>query len=147
MMFRGAELVVKSLTALGKSLILASVISTTAIADDVFKPKFYEYSSNGVLTRAVEFSFGWYKKLNQEQELAYHQSIIHALEYAENGEKVKWYKNNASGYSVPVMTWPKSNGYCRRLHLSVIAFNKHKSMPITACYNNMASNWSWYSGK
>ena len=146
-MFRGAELVVKSLTALGKSLILASVISTSAIANDVWNPKFFEYNSNGVVSRAIEFSFGWNKKLSEEQKLAYHQSVIHALEYADNNQKVKWYRDNASGYTVPVMTWPKSDGYCRRLHINVIAFNKQKAMSVTACYNNMASNWTWYSGK
>jgi surface antigen len=147
MMFKGAESVVKNLTALGKSLILASVISTSAIANDVWNPKFFEYNSNGVVSRAIEFSFGWNKKLSEEQKLAYHQSVIHALEYADNNQKVKWYRDNASGYTVPVMTWPKSDGYCRRLHINVIAFNKQKAMSVTACYNNMASNWTWYSGK
>jgi len=143
-MFRGAESVVKNLTALGKSLILATVISTSAVADTVWDPKFFEYKSNGIADRIIAFSFGWNKKLSDEQKLAYHQSVIHALEYAENGDKVNWYKNNASGYSKPVMTWLSNGGYCRRLHLSVIAHNKHKSMAVTACYNNNTSNWSWY---
>jgi surface antigen len=130
--------------ALGKSLILALLISTNALAEDAFNPKFFDYTSNSVMTRIVEFSFGWNKKLNDIQRSAYHQSIVHALEYADNGDKVKWYKNNASGYSVPVMTWQSNGGYCRRLHLSVIAHNKHKSMAITACYSNLNSNWTWY---
>jgi surface antigen len=130
--------------ALGKSLILASVISSTALAQDTFDPKFFDYKSNGIIDRIVDFSFGWNKKLSDQQKFAYHQSIIHALEYAENGDKVKWYKNNASGYSVPVLTWPKSNGYCRRLHLNVIAYNKQKSMAVSACYSNLNSNWTWY---
>jgi surface antigen len=96
------------------------------------------------MTRMVEFSFGWNKKLDEAQRSAYHQSIVHALEYAENGDKVTWYKQNASGYSVPVYTWPNSNGYCRRLHLNVVAYNKQKSMAVTACYNNLDSNWTWY---
>jgi surface antigen len=132
---------------LGKSLILTLTISTSALAEDVFNPRFFDYTSNSVMTRMVEFSFGWNKKLNEPQRSTYHQSIVHALEYAENGEKVTWYKQNASGYSVPVYTWPKSDGYCRRLHLNVIAFNKQKAMSVTACYNNMTSNWTWYSGK
>src|SRR6056300_794792 len=143
-MFRGEASVVKSLMALGKSLILALLISTNALAEDAFNPKFFDYTSNSVMTRMVEFSFGWNKKLNDIQRSAYHQSIVHALEYADNGDKVKWYKNNASGYSVPVMTWQSNGGYCRRLHLSVIAHNKHKSMAITACYSNLNSNWTWY---
>jgi len=130
--------------ALGKSLILALCISTGAFAQDVFDPKFFDYTSNSVANKLVEFSFGWNKKLNDRQREVYHQSIIHALEYADNGHKVKWYEQDASGYSVPVLTWPKSNGYCRTLHLNVIAFDKQKSMAITACYNNMDSNWAWF---
>ena len=129
---------------LGKSLILVLTINTVALADDIFEPRFFGYNSNSVSNKIVELSFGWRKKLSQEQQLAYHQSIIHALEYAENGDKVKWYKNNASGYSKPVMTWPSNGGYCRRLHMNVIAHNKQKSLSVTACYNNTTSNWSWY---
>jgi surface antigen len=143
-MFKGKASVVKSLTALGKSLILALSISSNALANDPFNPKFFEYTSNSIMTRMVEFSFGWNKKLDEAQRSAYHQSIVHALEYAENGDKVTWYKQNASGYSVPVYTWPNSNGYCRRLHLNVVAYNKQKSMAVTACYNNLDSNWTWY---
>ena len=122
---------------LGKSLILALTISTASYADTMWNPKFYEYSSNGIIPRIVEFGFGWNKKLD-------HQSIIHALEYAENGGKVKWYLNDASGYSVPVVTWPVSDGYCRRLHLSVIAHGKHKTKAVSACFSNMDSNWTWH---
>ena len=143
-MFKGAESVVKNLTALGKSLILALTISSASLADDVLNPKFFEYNSNGIVSRVVEFSFGWNKKLNKNQLIAYHQSLIHSLEYAENGEKVSWYRNNASGYSKPVMTWQTSNGYCRRLHVNAIAFNKRRSMAVTACYDNVHSNWTWY---
>jgi surface antigen len=130
---------------LGKSLTLAFLISTSAVAESVWEPRFFEYRSNSSLTsRIIDLSFGWNKKLNNEQKAAYYQSIIHAAEYAENGEKVKWYKQNASGYSVPVMTWPKGDGYCRRLHLEAIAFGKRKTMVLTGCYNNIASNWHWY---
>jgi len=129
---------------LGKSLILALTISTTSYAENVWDPKFYEYSSNNIIPRIVEFGFGWNKKLDERQKLAYHQSIIHALEYAENGHKVKWYNNDASGYSTPVVTWPTSNGYCRRLHLSVIAYGKQKAKAVSACFSNLDSNWTWH---
>jgi surface antigen len=147
MMFRGKVSAVRSLMALGKSLILASVISTSSLSNEVWNPRFFEYSSNGVVSRVIEFSFGWNKKLSEEEKLAYHQSVIHALEYAENGDRVSWHKSRASGYSVPVMTWPTNNGYCRRLHLSVIAFNMHRAMSVSACYNKLDSNWTWHTDK
>jgi len=146
-MFRGAESVVKNLTALGKSLILALTISASAVADDVLNPRFFEYSSNNIANKIVEFSFGWNKKLNENQRMAYHQSIHHALNYAENGDKVKWYRDKASGFAVPVMTWPRGNGYCRRLHMDVVAFNVRKTMSVTACHNSSSNSWTWYRDK
>jgi surface antigen len=142
--FREKASVVRRLTDLGKSLILVSIISTNAFAQDAFNPKFFDYNSNSIMQRMVDFSFGWNKKLDDSQRNAYHQSIVHALEYAENGDRVSWYKGNASGYSVPVYTWPNSSGYCRRLHLDVIAYDKQRAMGVTACYNNLDSNWTWY---
>jgi surface antigen len=113
----------------------------------VFNPKFFNYKSNTIVSRIVDFTFGWNKSLDDEQQAAYHQSIVHALEYAENGDRVSWYENDASGYSVPVLTWPSNNGYCRRLHLNVIAYNVQKAMSVSACYNNTSTNWTWYSDK
>ena len=52
---------------LGKSLILALTISTASYADTMWNPKFYEYSSNGIIPRIVEFGFGWNKKLDNQQ--------------------------------------------------------------------------------
>jgi len=143
-MFNVKASVVKNLMVLGKSLTLAFLISTSAVAENIWEPKFFEYNSNTFTGRIVDFTFGWNKKLNTTQKAAYYQSIIHAAEYAENGQKVKWYKQNASGFAVPVMTWPKGDGYCRRLHLEAIAFGKRKTMAVTGCYNNIASNWHWY---
>ena len=145
-MFNARALVAKSRMALGKSLILI-LISGTAHADTIWNPRFFSYQTNNPVDRIVEFSFGWNKKLNQEQKSAYYQSIVHAVEYAENGQAVEWYQDDASGFSEPVMTWPNNNGYCRRLHLNVIAFNKQKAMSVTACHSYMDSKWTWYSDK
>lgn len=133
--------------ALGKSLILLVCISGTAFANSTFNPNFYTYQSNSVIERILAVGFGWNKKLNDNQKDAYHQSIVHALEYAENGDKVNWYRDNASGYTVPVMTWPKGPDYCRRLHINIIAYNKQKSFGVTACSNSSTNSWDWYRDK
>ena len=132
---------------LGKLLILISISNYSQAQENVFNPKFFNYNSNTIVSRIVDFTFGWNKSLDDEQQAAYHQSIVHALEYAENGDRVSWYENDASGYSVPVLTWPSNNGYCRRLHLNVIAYNVQKAMSVSACYNNTSTNWTWYSDK
>ena len=130
---------------LGKLLILLT--SAPSLADDIFQPKFFEYNSKTIIGRVVEFSFGWNKKLNDEQTQAYHQSLVHALEYAENGQKVKWYKQDAGGFSQPVVTWPSNGGYCRRIHTQAIAFSMQKTMTVTACYNSSTNSWTWYRDK
>lgn len=131
--------------AVGKLSILLA--TNVALADPLESPKFFEYSNGSALTRAVTISFGWFKTLDNEQESAYQQSIVHALEYAENGETVRWYKNNASGRSTPVATWPNTSGYCRRLHIQAIAYGVEKTRGVTACYDNTSTEWKWYADK
>lgn len=123
----------------GKLLMLLAASPVYAVQD----PKFFDYKSSTVIGRFLDMSFGWFKTLDEEQKSAYHQSIVHALMYAENGQAVTWYKNDASGVSVPVMTWPTGSGYCRRLHIQAIAHGVQKDLSTTACFDNAHSNWTW----
>jgi len=132
--------------AVGKLLTL-TFVSSLAVANPLESPRFFEYSSGGPLARSLNLSFGWFRTLDDEQENAYQQSIIHALEYADDGEQVSWYKNDASGYSTAVMTWPNTSGYCRRLHIQAIAHGVEKTKGATACYDNTTSKWVWHSDK
>jgi len=136
---------VKSLTVVGKLLTL--LVISPAIAGPLDSPRFFEYNNGGSLSRAVNISFGWFNTLDSEQEDAYQSSIIHALEYSENGETVRWYKNDASGRSTPTATWPSASGFCRRIHIQAIAFGVEKTKGVTACYNNTTSNWTWHTDK
>jgi len=56
---------------------------------------------------------------------------------------VEWYKRDASGVAVPVMTWPTGSGYCRRMHIQAIAYGVQKTLSKTACFSNASSNWQW----
>lgn len=95
----------------------------------------------------LTLSFGWFKTLDDDQKHAYDQSLYHAITSAENGQKVEWYRKNASGYAVPVMTWPTGSGYCRRIYIQAIAHGIEKTMTATACYDNAQDNWRWASSK
>lgn len=95
----------------------------------------------------VEFTFGWFKTLNPRQMESYYSALSHALMYADNGQKVTWYKEDASGYAVPVMTWPSGNGYCRRVHIQAIAYNVEKTMTATACFDDVYDRWQWRNDK
>ena len=132
--------VVKNLMVVGKLLILL----TSGVAHaDVTDPQFFEYRSNGFVNRLADFSFGWFKRLSDDQRAEHQQAIVHALMYADNGQTVRWYKDDASGEAVPVASWPASAGYCRRLHIEAIAYNVQRSMAATACYNDVEKRWTW----
>jgi surface antigen len=125
----------------GKLLMLVAI--SPAQANTVSDPKFFEYRSGSFNNRLVDLTFGWFKTLDSEQKEAYHSTIHHAVMMAENGQRVTWYKNDASGMAVPVMTWPNGNGYCRRVHIQAIAYGVEKTMAATACYDNAHTNWRW----
>ena len=114
-MFSEKVSAVKNLMVLGKLLMLLAI--SPVLANDINNPKFFEYRSSGFINRLAELSFGWFKTLTDEQKQAYDHALTHAIMTAENGQKVSWYKNDASGYAVPVVTWSTGSGYCRRMHI------------------------------
>jgi hypothetical protein len=146
MMFNAKALVAKSRTVVGKSLILLAV-SFNAAAVEANEPRFFEYRAGGFINRVSDFSFGWFKTLSNVQKESYHSSINHAIMFADNGQKVSWYQDDASGFAVPVMTWPIGNGYCRRVHVQAIAYNVEKTMTATACFDDINNRWQWVNDK
>ena len=128
----------------GKLLILTT---SPALANEHENPRFFDYRGGTFINRLADFSFGWFKTLDDEQKLAYNQSLTHAVLYADNGEAVRWYKKDASGYAVPAVTFPSGNGYCRRIHIQAIAYGVAKTMKVNACYDNSSDQWSWHSDK
>jgi surface antigen len=121
------------------------VISTSTLAYE--NPRFFDYRSGTPVGSFLELSFGWFKTLSDNQKDAYYQSIAHAVMYAENGQRVNWYREDASGFSVPVVTWPTGTGYCRRIYIEVIAYGVVKQKRLNACYDNSSSNWRWTPDK
>lgn len=114
------------------------------VANDLENPKFFEYRSGNWTNKLVDFSFGWFKTLDTDQKIAYNQAITHAVLYADNGQAVRWYKNDASGLAVPSTTWPSGAGYCRRMYIQATAYGVEKNMRATACLNEVDNRWTWY---
>jgi surface antigen len=129
----------------GKLLILLS--GSAAYADTLDNPKFYSYSGTEFVNRLADITFGWFKSLDPDQLAEYNQAITHAVMFAENGQRVSWYRKDASGFAVPVHTWPTGSGYCRRIHIETIAFNQKKTKTATACFSNSSDKWRWVSDK
>ena len=126
------------------SILLAT---STSWASDINNPRFFEYQTGPFINQLAAFSFGWFKTLKDDQAEAYQQSLIHAVKVAENGKSVSWYRGDASGYAVPVYTWPTGSGYCRRIYIEAIAYNTKKNIEATACYENSSDKWQWVSTK
>jgi len=126
----------------GKCLILTA--SSPALANDIEDPRFFQYRSSSFTNRLADLTFGWFKTLDDEQKLSYNQAMTHALLYADNGQVVKWYKNDASGMAVSSATWPQGAGYCRRLYVQAIAYGTERTMKATACFNEADNRWTWY---
>ena len=128
----------------GKLLITSSL---AAFASDIPNPRFYEFRSGNWSNNIGVITFGWFKTLTDRQQEAYQQSLILAVETAENGQRVRWYRDDASGSATPVNTWPTGSGWCRRLHINVIAYNMEKNFQKTACFDNAQDNWQWMPNK
>lgn len=129
----------------GKLLILTT--SSTVAAKEFENPRFFEYQGGSFTNRLVDLSFGWFKTLDNEQKLSYNQAMTQAVMYADNGEAVRWYKNDASGLVIPAVTFPSGSGYCRRMHIQAIAYGVEKTMRANACYDNSSDQWTWYGDK
>ena len=121
-------------------MVAGNLFASNSFAEDT---KFFNYRNGSFVNRLVDQSFGWFKTLDNEQKEAYYGSIIHAVMYADNGQPVRWYRNDASGEATAVMTWPTGAGYCRRIHVQTIAFNVEKIMAATACYDDINNRWQW----
>jgi surface antigen len=126
---------------LGKLSILLG--TSPVLSSEINDPRFFNYKSGSFVNELTTITFGWSKKLSEEQKSSYYQSLTHAVMYAENGERVEWYKGDAGGFAVPVMTWPTGDGYCRRMYVQAIAYNIEKNMAATACFSNASTNWRW----
>ena len=70
-------LAVKSWMVVGKLLILVAI--SPAMANDITNPRFFEYRTGTFLNELAQISFGWFKKLDDDQRDSYTQSLQHAV--------------------------------------------------------------------
>lgn len=118
--------------------------NTLTHASTLDNPRFYHDTNGPILRQVLNISFGWFKTLDSAQKEAYYSSIAIALEEAQPGEFARWYKNNASGMTRVVWLHSSSMGFCKRLHINVIAHSEEKNFQRTACFNDVDNRWRWY---
>ncbi len=126
------------------TLLVMSTSITNASTVTIEDPKFYSEVNGRFLKQILNVSFGWFKGLDNEQKEAYYSSIILALEEAQPGQFARWYKNNASGIVRVAWQIPQNGSVCKRLHISLIAYDTTKNMQTTACFNEADNRWTWY---
>ena len=125
-------------------MLLAGKLFNNAHAREVNDPRFFEYRGGHFLNQLADLSFGWFKRLDDRQSLAHHRAISVALHSADYGHPVRWYVDDASGSVTPIAHIPTGGGgYCRRIHINVIAHGVEKNFQETACYDNAHDNWRW----
>ena len=120
--------------------------SNPVFAGELENPQFYENGSGHFVNQIGKVTFGWFKTLDDLQTQRYYASINEAVLSAEVGVPVRWYLNNASGSATPVYQRPTGSGYCRRIHITVIAYGVEKLFQQDACYTTSSDSWQWYRG-
>jgi len=123
-------------------LVMSTSINAQTI--NISNPRFVNEVNGSYLKQVLNISFGWFKTLDNEQKEAYYSSMIVALEEAQPGQSARWYRNNASGTIRVAWQEPRNGSVCKRLHISIIAYDTQKNMQTTACFNDVDNDWSWY---
>jgi len=112
-------------------------------AEDIFLLDYSSPADNSIWSRLA----GSFRKLDPYQQEAHNVAIIKAIKESKTGQKVTWKHGDASGYAVPVAVIPSSQGYCKRIHVSVWAFDQQNIGSKTICYNNSDGRWRWLRDK
>lgn len=129
---------------------MVSLLGLTSLGNaqtiDISNPRFYSDVNGTNLRKIMNVSFGWFKTLDQEQKEAYYSSIVLALKEGQPDQPVgvRWYRNDASGVTRVVWQENRTAGFCKRLHISVIAYDMLKNIQTTACFNEVDNRWTWY---
>lgn len=116
---------------------------SNSFAQGIDNPRFFEHRSNNPLGQIIEVSFGWWKTLSPEQKKAFYGTISIALDEAQPGQFVRWHENDASGIVRVKWQLPRDHQICKRLEISVIAYNSEKIYNKTACYDESYKSWIW----
>jgi surface antigen len=128
---------------------VAPWIDTTAVDSnqDIPLPNYYDYGQGDAGGFIFGLIRGGYYNLNGSQQAAHTEAIWTALKKAELGQRVTWKLGDVNGTVMPVATFPSSQGYCRRIHVSLINAGLEKSISKTACYENSSESWKWINDK
>lgn len=119
------------------------VIPTFCLAQQLTEPPKFLYEAD--IRVAPTISFGWFKSFSSEQMLYYSAAQIHAINYAEVGEKVRWQSEGAHGYTQVLGLEPKGTGYCKHVRTVVYAFGRKETLTQAACHTYRNKSWAWYN--
>lgn len=144
---------VKSLMAVGKSLIILSSIALLSACNTTgnYNNSASTYASvhddyqnvNGSMVLAMNY-FKWSThRMDKHDRKRQEQAVFFALNNLQNGEVTNWYNGDtgASGKVRVAMSYPQGSGYCRVLHSEIYYNGKARNFQETACINAVDNSW------
>lgn len=145
---------VKSLTVVGKSLIILSSVlllsacgttagnynnskSTYASVHDNYQ------NANGSMVLALNYMKWSANRMNVHDRKRQEQAVFFALNNLKNGEVTNWYNGDtgAQGKVRVAMSYPQGSGYCRVLQSEIYYNGKARNFQETACINAVDNSW------
>jgi surface antigen len=138
---------VKSLTVLGKLLILtATVLSAGCATNSPYQSASTKFAVTELERSSGSVTFGlnlykWYsQKLNDSQAQKQTMAVHNALE-SDYGTVYNWYDGNAKGSVKAVHGYPQGSGFCRVVFSEVTVGYETRSFQETACKETGHPGW------
>lgn len=145
---------VKSLTGLGKSLIILitsftlvgcgttaknynnSVSAYASVHDDYQNVN----GSMVLVSNYIKWSSNRLDPYDQKQQ---EQAVFFALNNLQNGQETNWYNGNTGsrGRVRIIMTYPRDSGYCRVIQSQITYKGKSREFKEEACINAVENTW------
>jgi len=144
---------VKSLTAVGKSLIILissvlflSACGTTSNTNSrsTYASTNADYSSpSSSIVVAMNYLKWSTHKMTAWDQKQQEQAVFFALNNLKAGEVTNWYNGNtgARGQVRVAMSYPQGSGYCRVLQSEIYYNGKDRNFQETACINAVDNTW------
>ena len=139
----------------GKSLILAIIITSLAGCGITHKREYYDSAStrlpavsgyhdtSTVYAALLNFSKYKYYGLTEEDRQKQQESVFFALNNLDNGQVVSWHNetNSTFGQVKAVASFPQGSGYCRIIFTQISKENKIRDFRETACRESGFDGW------
>lgn len=89
-------------------------------------------------------SFGYFKKVPEDDVYKHVNAIATAVLYADTGETVQWNGKVASGFTEVLYSKPTAGGFCRTIYTVIRGYDRKVDGVRTYCWSESQQNWFNY---